>query len=129
MTMRRNGFGWPALPSRRALIGTVAAAAAGTVLRDAGAGLLCAGCVVALHGLSGPAAVDPGRWPAPVPLPSGQVGHPLVTDLVTELERADKDGAALRRLARRVQLALGLAVVPQPRRVADLHAQLGGDRG
>lgn len=104
------------------------AGAVGTAAGDLGAGLLCAGATLALvetarqgrHG-AGPAAL-----PAAPEQPRGQVGHPLVSQLVTDFERADRDHTVLRRLDRRVAVALHLPATPTSRRAADLHRVLAG---
>lgn len=129
MTRLRDRLPLPRLPRPAVLLGAVAATVAGTALRDPGTGLLCAAAVLVLaHDDGLPAAAPPG-WPAPAADPDGQVGHPLVTDLVTDLERADKDATVLGRLSRRTGRALALPAPPTAGRVADLQAVLGRASG
>ena len=114
----------PALPRPPVLLAAVAATTLGTAVRDLGTGLLGAAAVLVLAGRDDSPAVSPPAWPAPVAEPEGQVGHPLVTELLADLERADRDGTVLRRLVRRVELALARPAPRPVHRVADLQAML-----
>ena len=129
MTRLRDRLPLPWMPRPSVLLAAVAATVVGTALRDPGTGLLCAAAVLVLARDDGiPAAAPPG-WPAAAADPDGQVGHPLVTDLLTDLERADKDATVLGRLARRTGQALALPAPPAARRVADLEGVLGRATG
>ena len=121
MNRLMNRAGRPSVrPRVRVALAAVAAAAAGIAVRDLGTGLLSAGCVLVLGGVGRRAAEQPAWPPATDELP-GQVGHPLVSQLVSDLEAADRDATILRRLDRRVQLGLGRPEPAGPQRIADLH--------